>query len=463
MSRPRKPQPNLVTLHVYDFRAPVLNDVLRQLGTGAFHAAVEVYGREWTFGNVSREGSGIFWNGPRANTAHTYREAVPMGTTQLTRQQIDRLLCVLKAKWPAESYDLVKRNCCHFCNEFCKKLGVGAVPPWVMSLAAVGAAAREDLNAGKMALDKVGLALIGGAQEERRGRGGYEAVRTDADSPPTSSNSADGILCMRPWKMCVLLLAVVAGLLCIGVVASRHAPSQTSEGAEIQTALAPEAVVPTTWASSTAFDCRNSDQPVAENTRAWCCSTQGLWCVYTQTSTTTAAAEYDCSWQKVQAWSDEKRDWCCRHDKASCATTVLPPSPAPTPATGGAQPTNSTAAHPGSPSPTAASIQEYDCHGSSDTWSTDQVKFCCVYLGVGCSDSDAAAYGWSAEALASEAHGAPHQNQSKKHSKHQSRPASGGEDGGVNASRRSTQRRLRRQRPARPSRGTRADPSRAPA
>merc|ERR1740121_67762 len=36
-------------------------------------------------------------------------------------------------------YDLLHRNCCHFCEELCLRLGFGPLPPWVTKLAAAGA------------------------------------------------------------------------------------------------------------------------------------------------------------------------------------------------------------------------------------------------------------------------------------------------------------------------------------
>merc|ERR1712039_933469 len=55
-------------------------------------------------------------------------------------EQVVWLIEVLKPQWPLASYDILRCNCCHFCQEFCQKLGVGAFPDWVASLAIRGAA-----------------------------------------------------------------------------------------------------------------------------------------------------------------------------------------------------------------------------------------------------------------------------------------------------------------------------------
>jgi hypothetical protein len=38
-------------------------------------------------------------------------------------------------KWPGDSYDFLRRNCCHFCDELCSQLAPGnskgAIPGWL--------------------------------------------------------------------------------------------------------------------------------------------------------------------------------------------------------------------------------------------------------------------------------------------------------------------------------------------
>jgi hypothetical protein len=45
--------------------------------------------------------------------------------------QIQIVLESLKADWPGASYDLLTRNCCHFCEDMAARLGVGPVPGWL--------------------------------------------------------------------------------------------------------------------------------------------------------------------------------------------------------------------------------------------------------------------------------------------------------------------------------------------
>ena len=156
-----------VTLHVYDLGQGQLHAVGSHWA-GAFHAAVEVYGVEYSFGLNPQPGStGVFSNEPRRCTMHTYRESVPMGVTTASEPEVHALLLRMRAEWAGPSYDLLHRNCCHFSDALCKELGVGAAPPWLNRAANTGAGivdevanlAGEARRAGEMlqpVLDEVG-------------------------------------------------------------------------------------------------------------------------------------------------------------------------------------------------------------------------------------------------------------------------------------------------------------------
>mmetsp|Transcript_56011 Transcript_56011/g.122434 ORF Transcript_56011/g.122434 Transcript_56011/m.122434 type:complete len:180 (+) Transcript_56011:304-843(+) len=132
-----------VTLHVYDLgRKPeitTMNDVLAALGTGAFHCGVEVHGWEFSF-NFRMQGSGVFQCLPMSCLGHTYRTSVFLGHTSLSPAQVEKKLIEFRREWQGTSYDLIRRNCCHFSDEFACALGVGSIPSWTRNLS--GAAAK---------------------------------------------------------------------------------------------------------------------------------------------------------------------------------------------------------------------------------------------------------------------------------------------------------------------------------
>lgn len=133
---------SLVTLHVYDItntqyetaNASIqgLNRFTKDiLGAGGiFHGAIEVNGDEWSFGYCDR-GSGVYCCRPRGNTGYTYRESAPLGVSALSPARVRNILTALQIAWQGHEYDLLARNCNHFCEAFAAQLGVGSLPAWV--------------------------------------------------------------------------------------------------------------------------------------------------------------------------------------------------------------------------------------------------------------------------------------------------------------------------------------------
>ncbi|XP_044959447.1 uncharacterized protein LOC123410568 [Hordeum vulgare subsp. vulgare] len=110
---------------------------------GIFHTAIQVYGdEEWSFG-YCENGSGVFSCPPGKNPMYTFRESIVLGKTSCSLLMVNRIARDLSREWPGASYELLSRNCNHFCNEFCDKLGVPKLPGWVNRFANAGDAALE--------------------------------------------------------------------------------------------------------------------------------------------------------------------------------------------------------------------------------------------------------------------------------------------------------------------------------
>ena len=128
-----------VSLHVYDItNSPSertnnsiiqINYVFKDgIGVGViFHGAIEVYGEEWSFGYCER-GSGVFSCPPRSNPMYTYRDTIELGVTALDEQRVAVVLADLTHCWEGRHYDLLQRNCNHFCDELAQSLGAGKIP-----------------------------------------------------------------------------------------------------------------------------------------------------------------------------------------------------------------------------------------------------------------------------------------------------------------------------------------------
>mmetsp|Transcript_60109 Transcript_60109/g.166376 ORF Transcript_60109/g.166376 Transcript_60109/m.166376 type:complete len:255 (+) Transcript_60109:58-822(+) len=149
-STPRVPEP--VILHIYDLTTDpdvvALNRVLRSvLGTGAFHCGVEVFQREWSFRFTKDGSSGVFSEHPRGCRMASYCDSVFMGTTAMNEREVMELLQAMSRDWQGDCYDILTRNCCHFCVELCKRLGAGGTfPPFILHLASTGNLIREGID-----------------------------------------------------------------------------------------------------------------------------------------------------------------------------------------------------------------------------------------------------------------------------------------------------------------------------
>ena len=146
-----------VWLHIYDVgHAKVIRNVnaATELTVGGvFHGAIEVHGRELSFGGCKQNKCGIFACKPRQCPMHTYRESVYLGDCGLAKEQVQLILGGLKAGWMGPTYDLLRKNCCSFSRELALELGVGEVPSWIDRLAKWGTSLDNAMH-GKKAVDK---------------------------------------------------------------------------------------------------------------------------------------------------------------------------------------------------------------------------------------------------------------------------------------------------------------------
>jgi len=141
-----------VTLHIYDLAkgqtVHCLSTALRAVGAGAFHGGIQVHGIEHSFASYDGPGSGIFKCAPLGCTEHHYRESIEMGMTIKSPREVEMIIDQMGHEWSGRSYDLLGRNCCHFCDAFCSELGVDNLPFWVsLDISSVGADLRRRAKA----------------------------------------------------------------------------------------------------------------------------------------------------------------------------------------------------------------------------------------------------------------------------------------------------------------------------
>ena len=144
-----------VVLHIYDVTnsgSEKTNSTIVQINKifkdgiglgGIFHSAVQVFGDdEWSFG-FCEQGTGVFSCPSGKNPMYTYRESIVLGKTNCSIFKVNQILRELSREWPGSSYDLLSKNCNHFCDEFCERLGVPKLPGWVNRFANAGDTAME--------------------------------------------------------------------------------------------------------------------------------------------------------------------------------------------------------------------------------------------------------------------------------------------------------------------------------
>jgi len=137
-----------VYIHIYDVShedtVHKLNKVLAHKRNpfkfgGVFHAGIEVNGLEWAFGmSCSETASGIACSLPKEHSEHRYRQSVRLKNTKCSAEEVADLMTQLIEEYPGDDYDLLRRNCCHFADDFARRLGAGRLPGWVHRLARVG-------------------------------------------------------------------------------------------------------------------------------------------------------------------------------------------------------------------------------------------------------------------------------------------------------------------------------------
>jgi len=139
-----------VFLHVYDVGhsscISTFNRASELAVGGVFHGAIQIFGKEYSFGGSKANQSGIFACNPTRCPMHTYRESVYLGDCYLPRGAVKAILNSMVSKWMGPTYDMLRKNCCTFSNEFAIELGVGEIPRWTHRLANLAASLKDTLH-----------------------------------------------------------------------------------------------------------------------------------------------------------------------------------------------------------------------------------------------------------------------------------------------------------------------------
>merc|ERR1719230_1514234 len=108
----------------------------------------------------------------------------------LTPEQVGSVISGLLEEYPGHDYDLLHRNCCHFADEFCRRLGVGGIPSWLHRLARLGAGVESAIQAAYDLRDSFyeGRSIVSGFTSASA----REAQQQSIYSPPHRRKAAPG-------------------------------------------------------------------------------------------------------------------------------------------------------------------------------------------------------------------------------------------------------------------------------
>lgn len=123
-----------VLLNIYDLSPS--NDYLFPIGIGLHHTGVEISGREYSYGSQG----GIYDGPPKQAPGARFRCQIDMGTFDGGTKELNRALDELRhgGGFGGNGYNLIRRNCNHFCNAFVWQLLRKPIPAYVNRLATVG-------------------------------------------------------------------------------------------------------------------------------------------------------------------------------------------------------------------------------------------------------------------------------------------------------------------------------------
>ncbi|KAJ0968351.1 hypothetical protein J5N97_025268 [Dioscorea zingiberensis] len=245
-----------VLLHVYDVTnsgSDKANNTILHINRifkdgiglgGIFHSAIQVYGEEeWSFG-FCEHGSGVFNCPSRKNHLYTYRESITLGETNLSCAKVNQILRELRREWPGSSYELLSRNCNHFCDVLCERLGVPKLPAWVNRFANAGDTALEVAENTAVRFRQAKTEIISASKAAYNYLTGMASSTSATPENPSNENN-DLSLCQVSWfKNLVSIGAKPSTSNSEEPEQSNHTPSQHQQEHTKQKQPSPRPILP---------------------------------------------------------------------------------------------------------------------------------------------------------------------------------------------------------------------------
>ncbi|KAK2432386.1 deSI protein [Trifolium repens] len=125
-----------VYLNVYDLTQ--FNGYAYWFGLGVYHSGVQVHDVEYAFGAHEHASTGIFEGEPKKCEGFRYRKTILIGKTDKDIDEVRNMMVELAAEYKGNAYNLITKNCNHFCDDACVRLTGNSIPSWVNRLAKIG-------------------------------------------------------------------------------------------------------------------------------------------------------------------------------------------------------------------------------------------------------------------------------------------------------------------------------------
>lgn len=97
-----------------------------------------VHGVEYAFGAHEYPTTGIFEGEPKQCEGFSFRKAILIGWTDVGPEEVRGIMGDFAEEYKGNAYNLITKNCNHFCNDACIRLTGNPIPSWVNRLARIG-------------------------------------------------------------------------------------------------------------------------------------------------------------------------------------------------------------------------------------------------------------------------------------------------------------------------------------
>lgn len=179
-----------VFLNVYDISP--LNGYAYWLGLGVYHSGVQVHGVEYAFGAHEYPSTGIFEGAPKKCEGFTFRKGILIGWTESGPEAVKKVMEELAEKYRGNAYNLITKNCNHFCNDVCIRLTGNHIPSWVNRLARIGFLCNcvipEKMTMAKIRCQRKEEKVIEEAEDKKLEKSSSKRMTNSSNSSSSSSS-----------------------------------------------------------------------------------------------------------------------------------------------------------------------------------------------------------------------------------------------------------------------------------